>query len=177
MKMTLAMLLAIGACVAAEDPEVGTRRQDERIEVHGCLPGYDEIDEGDNWKCVRDRDPGWNPGSRPDESPPRGGERMPGGPGGGGPSDGGGGRPSGGPFPTSDPNVLLYYSTIGGSICRSMCALLSVTVCATITLACQTATTVTIGVMVIPCTHGLLAACVAGPPVVTQWCSDWLCPA
>ena len=38
MKMTLAMLLAIGACVAADDPEVGTRRQDERIDVHGCRP-------------------------------------------------------------------------------------------------------------------------------------------
>jgi hypothetical protein len=169
MKMTLAMLLAIGACVAAEDPEVGTRQQDERIEVHACRPGYHEVDEGNIWRCVLDQPLGGGA----DDGPHHGGERTPGG-GRGAPGGGGNG---GGPYPTSDPNVLIYYSTIGGSICRSMCALLSLTVCATITLACQTATTVTIGAMVIPCTHALLAACVAGPPVVTQWCSDWLCPA
>jgi hypothetical protein len=57
-----------------------------------------------------------------------------------------------------------------------MCLLLSGTICAAVILACGVATTVTIGGMVIPCTHALLAQCVVGAPIQAQWCSDWLCP-
>lgn len=92
------------------------------------------------------------------------------------PHIGPGGGVEGGPIRISHPNVLVYYSTIGGTICRSACVVLGETVCAAIVQACATATVVTLGAMSIPCSAALIAACVVGGPTITQFCTDYVCP-
>ena len=167
MKAQLAMLLAIGACVAADDPEVGTRRQDERIDVHGCRPGTIEVGEGADFTCKEDPWP-W-PGGWPTGPGDVGGERSPGGPG-HGPGGADEGRGVGGA-----PGVLVRYSTIGGTICKCICLSIGVTVCTAMGAACAAGTVMTIGGVTVPCIAAALAACNAGA-WGTQVCTDWLCP-
>ena len=38
--ITIVHSVLTAACVGSDDPAVGEQQQDERIEVHGCRPGY-----------------------------------------------------------------------------------------------------------------------------------------
>jgi hypothetical protein len=157
------VMVFLQAC-AADDPEVGTKQQDEMIEVHGCSPGW--IDDGD--RCI---DPwhggGWGPGP----GNIGGHERVPGGGrGGAGPAEGGGDGVGVNQY------VFEQYSTIGGTICRNMCVILSGAICAAVILACESAATVTLGGAIVPCARALIAACIVGQPLQEKWCSEWICP-
>jgi hypothetical protein len=86
-------LVSLHACTDTDDPDVGTKQQNEIIEIHGgCPPGTI----GNGEICVDPLEGGGSPGGG---GGPTGGDGGPGGPGGPGPGGGGGGGsgcPSGG---------------------------------------------------------------------------------
>jgi hypothetical protein len=106
----VAIVVAIQACVGADDPEVGERAQSERIEVHSCRPGTLELGEGDDMICVEP----WPGGMWPRGPDDIGHERTPiGVPGSGG---GGGGAD---PYPIPSPKDCTQE--ISHEACHACC--------------------------------------------------------
>jgi len=158
MSMKIMVALICVASCAVDDVDTGEKQQDERIDVHGCRPGYHEIDIGADWACAGDP----SPVHGGDQDPPRGGERMPGG---GGPSGGGG--PGGGNAPVGrpvmgQPGVTIYQFDLGEWVCKSVCATMSYAICRGVELACAVGSTFTLGGLVLPCVGIIPSACLAG---------------
>jgi hypothetical protein len=169
MKVWIALLIT--SCVGADDPEIATKQQDERINVQGCRPGTHEVDVGDTWRCISDT-PWWNPA--PGDVGGR--ERIPGGGRGGGGGDNGvhHGGLAGSPV-MGQPGVTLYEFPLGTVVCKFVCASLSLLICDAVRAACLVGSVYTLGGLVIPCASVITTACLAGIlPAVA--CSEVICP-
>jgi len=169
-----ALVLMFAACVDSEDPQVASSTQammreqpGETIPVHSCPPGSIEHEGGSMCYSPSENLPPHDEGWR--GNPWHGGDWPPRGADGGG--DGGDG-----PIATPDPNVFIHYKTIGGTLCRCACLVLSAAVCATIADACATATVFTFGGVAVPCATLLRLCLYGGSQAASQFCSDYVCP-